>query len=42
MWLAAPRLRPIVVGFDEAGPTHGGGGALYVRLRRAGRASARA
>jgi DNA-nicking Smr family endonuclease len=42
MWLASPRLRPIVVGFDEAGPTHGGGGALYVRLRRAGRASARA
>ena len=42
MWLASPRLRPIVVGFDEAGPTHGGGGALYVRLRRAGRESARA
>jgi DNA-nicking Smr family endonuclease len=42
MWLASPRLRPIVVGFDEAGPTHGGGGALYVRLRRAGKASARA
>jgi DNA-nicking Smr family endonuclease len=42
MWLASPRLRPIVVGFDEAGPTHGGGGALYVRLRRAGRNTARA
>lgn len=34
MWLAAPYLRPVVVGFDEAGPTHGGAGALYVRIRR--------
>ena len=42
MWLASPRLRPIVVGFDEATPQHGGGGALYVRLRRAGRNTARA
>jgi DNA-nicking Smr family endonuclease len=42
MWLASSRLRPVVVGFDEAGPTHGGGGALYVRLRRAGKSSARA
>lgn len=37
MWLASPRLRPIVVGFDTAGPAHGGAGALYVRIRRAGR-----
>jgi DNA-nicking Smr family endonuclease len=36
-WLAAPDLRPVVIGFDEAGPGHGGAGALYVRLRRAGR-----
>ena len=36
-WLSAPRLRPLVVGFDAAGPTHGGTGALYVRIRRAGR-----
>jgi DNA-nicking Smr family endonuclease len=34
MWLASPQLRPFVVGFDAAGPTHGGGGALYVRVRR--------
>lgn len=38
MWLAAADLRPFVVGFDEAGPVHGGAGALYVRIRRAGRA----
>jgi DNA-nicking Smr family endonuclease len=36
-WLAAPDLRPVVIGFDEAGPGHGGAGALYVRLRRPGR-----
>lgn len=36
-WLSAPRLRPLVVGFDAAGPAHGGAGALYVRIRRAGR-----
>ena len=35
MWLASPQLRPFVVGFDEAAPTHGGTGALYVRIRRA-------
>ncbi|MBV1704609.1 MAG: Smr/MutS family protein [Hyphomicrobiales bacterium] len=34
-WLRAPELRAIVLGFEEAGPGHGGGGALYVRLRRA-------
>jgi DNA-nicking Smr family endonuclease len=33
-WLTLPDLRPIVLGFDEAGPRQGGGGALYVRLRR--------
>ena len=27
-------LRPLVLGFDEAAPHHGGAGALYVRLRR--------
>lgn len=37
MWLASADLRPLVVGFDEAGPGHGGGGALYVRMRRARR-----
>ena len=32
-WLSEPRLRSIVMGFEEAGRTHGGSGALYVRLR---------
>lgn len=35
-WLAEADLRPIVLGFEEAGPRHGGSGALYVRLRRRG------
>jgi DNA-nicking Smr family endonuclease len=33
-WLRAQELRHIVLGFDEAAPSHGGSGALYVRLRR--------
>jgi DNA-nicking Smr family endonuclease len=33
-WLALPELRPLVVGFEEAHIGHGGGGALYVRIRR--------
>lgn len=33
-WLASPELRPFVAGFDEAGRRHGGGGAIYVRIRR--------
>jgi DNA-nicking Smr family endonuclease len=33
-WLAAPELRHLVAGFDEAGRRHGGGGAIYVRIRR--------
>lgn len=33
IWLAAPDLRHIVIGFEEATLTHGGSGALYVRLR---------
>lgn len=33
-WLAGADLRAIVLGFEEAGPRHGGSGALYVRLRR--------
>jgi DNA-nicking Smr family endonuclease len=33
-WLALPELRPYVVGFSEAGPGHGGAGALYVRVRK--------
>lgn len=34
MWLALPEFRRFVVGFDEAHHTHGGQGALYVRVRR--------
>jgi DNA-nicking Smr family endonuclease len=34
LWLALPEMRPYVVGFSEAGPRHGGAGALYVRIRR--------
>lgn len=33
-WLAEPALRTIVIGFEEAHRTHGGGGALYVRIRK--------
>lgn len=35
LWLQLPELRHAVVGFEEAHVTHGGEGALYVRLRRA-------
>lgn len=34
LWLRADDLRPVVLGFEEAGLPHGGHGALYVRLRR--------
>jgi DNA-nicking Smr family endonuclease len=33
-WLAEPEFRHHVVGYQPAHPRHGGGGALYVRLRR--------
>jgi DNA-nicking Smr family endonuclease len=33
-WLREPDLRSVVLGFEEAGRSHGGSGALYVRLRR--------
>ncbi len=33
-WLAAPELRSIVLGYDEAAIRHGGTGAFYVRLRK--------
>jgi DNA-nicking Smr family endonuclease len=33
-WLASPEMRPLVIGFEEAAPAHGGAGALYVRIRR--------
>ena len=35
IWLSAPELRAIVIGFETAAPTHGGEGALYVRIRKA-------
>jgi DNA-nicking Smr family endonuclease len=35
LWLALPDLRALIVGFESAAITHGGDGALYVRLRRA-------
>jgi DNA-nicking Smr family endonuclease len=38
-WLAAPDLAQVVVSFSEAPRRLGGEGALYVRLRRANRAS---
>jgi DNA-nicking Smr family endonuclease len=34
-WLALPEFRELVVGFEDAHVTHGGEGALYVRVRRA-------
>lgn len=33
-WLASPALTGIVLRVEEAQPAHGGGGALYVLLRR--------
>lgn len=36
-WLAEPELRSVVVSFTTAGVRHGGGGALYVQLRRRAR-----
>lgn len=37
LWLQSPNLRDLVVGFGEAARHHGGEGALYVQIRRAGR-----
>ena len=34
-WLAMPEFRDVVVGFEVAAISHGGEGALYVRVRRA-------
>jgi len=33
-WLRSAAFQPLVSGFAEAGRRHGGGGAVYVRLRR--------
>jgi DNA-nicking Smr family endonuclease len=35
LWLAQPEFRPYVAGFEVASASHGGEGALYVRLRKA-------
>jgi DNA-nicking Smr family endonuclease len=35
LWLSLPEFRPLIVGFEDAHASHGGQGALYVRLRRA-------
>jgi DNA-nicking Smr family endonuclease len=34
LWLTLAEFRDIVVGFETASPTHGGEGALYVRVRK--------
>jgi DNA-nicking Smr family endonuclease len=34
MWLALPEFRTMVIGFDTAATSHGGEGALYVRVRK--------
>ncbi len=36
-WLSSRECRNLVIGFEPAGRAHGGEGALYVRIRRAGR-----
>jgi DNA-nicking Smr family endonuclease len=33
-WLSLPEFRALVVGFEQAGPRHGGEGAWYVSVRR--------
>jgi len=35
-WLGLPEFRPFVVGFEDAHITHGGEGALYIRVRKTG------
>jgi DNA-nicking Smr family endonuclease len=35
LWLALPEFRRYVAGFDVASASHGGEGALYIRLRKA-------
>ena len=40
-WLALPRFRALAVGFARAHRRHGGEGAFYVQIRRAGRRAAK-
>lgn len=35
LWLGLPEFRGAVIGFEPAHKTHGGEGALYIRIRRA-------
>jgi DNA-nicking Smr family endonuclease len=35
-WLATPSFRALVSGYEQASRHHGGGGAIYVRVRRSG------
>ena len=37
-WFSTPPFRALVSGYETAARWHGGAGAIYVRLRRAGRA----
>ncbi|HEX9237310.1 MAG TPA: Smr/MutS family protein, partial [Xanthobacteraceae bacterium] len=37
LWLSLPEFRRFVVSFEEAHASHGGEGALYLRLRRGAR-----
>lgn len=36
-WLSGPALAPLVSGWQMSAPRHGGAGAFYVRLRKAGK-----
>ena len=40
-WLSEPDLRHMVLGFEEAAASHGGSGALFVRLRSNRRSGAK-
>jgi DNA-nicking Smr family endonuclease len=33
-WLSLPEFRALIIGFEQAHVTHGGEGALYIRVRR--------
>jgi DNA-nicking Smr family endonuclease len=37
LWLSLPEFRRFVVSFEQAHGSHGGEGALYLRLRRRAR-----
>ena len=37
LWLSLPEFRRFIVSFEEAHVSHGGEGALYLRLRRRSR-----